>query len=114
MRRKKPDYGWIKDYENRKEQMSGGREPSEGWISTKYDLQSMDRNEIIEGLYHRDGVTPLTLGDAANFLKKSWKAYRIAGAKGEPRTDLACRIVSIQEKLGIGQSDFHELWDGEE
>jgi len=92
--------------------MYGWRKPSEGWVSTKYDLQSMSKDEIIPELFHRDGVTPLTLGDAANFLKKSWKAYRIAGAKGEPRTDIALKILDIQEKLGIEQSDFPEVGDG--
>jgi hypothetical protein len=52
-------------------------------VSDKYDLQSMNKDEIIPELYHRDGVTPLTLGDAANALKKSWTVYRIAKRKGE-------------------------------
>ncbi len=69
--RRKSDYGWIKSYERRKQQMYGGRDR---WVSDKYDLQSMDKSEVIPDLYHRDGVTPLTLGDAANALKKSWVA----------------------------------------
>ena len=112
--RRKSDYGWLRDYERRKEEVAGGREPSQGWISDKYDLQSMDKNEIIPELFFRDGVTPLTLGDAANALKKSWTAYYIAKRKGEPRGDICYRIVNLQEKLGIEQSDFAELSEEEE
>jgi len=48
-------------------------------------------------------------GQAVSALTKSWKAYRIVGRNGEPRSDLAYRIVSIQNAMGIEKSCFTEL-----
>jgi len=39
----------------------------------------------------------------------SWKAYKIAGQNGEPRSDLACRINQIQDALVLERSTFPEL-----
>jgi hypothetical protein len=51
----------------------------------------------------------MNYGRAVSALRKSWTAYRIAGRNGEPRADLALRIVRIQSALGIEKSVFPEL-----
>jgi hypothetical protein len=48
-------------------------------------------------------------GQCCSALKRSWKAYKIAGRNGEPRGDIAWRILNIQTQMGIEKSDFPEL-----
>lgn len=98
---------WLKNYENLRH--SKEKETNELWISSKgYDTQNMPREELqklwIPGL-------KMTYGAAVSALTKSWTAYRIAGRNGEPRGDLAIRILNIQKNLGIPQSDglYEEL-----
>lgn len=98
---------WLKNYENLRH--SKEKETNELWISSKgYDTQNMPREELqklwIPGL-------KMTYGATVSALTKSWTAYRIAGRNGEPRGDLAIRILNIQKNLGIPQSDglYEEL-----
>lgn len=77
----------------------------ESWQSNKYDFS--DPNVRLEYVSEMG----CSVGGCISALKRSWKAYRIAGRNGEPglRSDLAYRIVSIQTALGIERSDFPEL-----
>jgi hypothetical protein len=51
----------------------------------------------------------LNWGQCCSALKRSWKAYEIAGRNAEPRGDIAWRIRNIQTQMGIEKSDFLEL-----
>ena len=94
---------WLASYERRRRSRNP-KEPN-GWISSKYDFS--DPNVRL-GYVREMGCS---VGGCISALKRSWKAYRIAGRNGEPglRSDLAYRIVSIQTALGIERSDFPEL-----
>ena len=94
---------WIRNYERRRHLP---REPSEFWSSTKYDIQGSHWEEMQQTYIPE---LRMCFGPACSALKRSWKAYRIAGRNGEPRGDIACRIRSIQSALGIERSEFPEL-----
>jgi hypothetical protein len=94
---------WIANYENSRHSKQGLRELKESWISSKYDFTD---------LHVREEYVPeigCSVGGCISALRKSWRAYYIAGRNGEPRNDVAHRIVSIQSALGIERSQFPGL-----
>jgi hypothetical protein len=95
---------WLQRYE-RERHSKRPKEPNESWVSSKYDLG-------IHWAELQQTFVPelnMTFGSAISVLKKSWKSYKIAGREGMNRSDLAYRIVSIQNALGLPKSDFPEL-----
>src|SRR5262249_13357637 len=93
---------WLINYER----VRHSKQPNESWISSKYDIQGMHWQELQQIFLPN---LNMNFGQAVSALKKSWKAYKIAGRSGEPRGDLAYRIVRIQDALGIEKSTFPEL-----
>src|SRR5215469_7257433 len=92
---------WLRDYERSRH----SKQPNESWVSSKYDTQlpwKELQQTYIPSLH-------MNWGQCCSALKKSWKAYKIAGRNGEPRGDIAWRIRSIESALGIEKSEFPEL-----
>ncbi|HXP49453.1 MAG TPA: hypothetical protein VN922_05850, partial [Bacteroidia bacterium] len=101
---------WIMNYERRR---CKNRGPNENWISDKYDLQGdwRDVQQTLTNIKDRKGRF-LNIGEVTSALKRSWKAYRIAGQNGEPRRDIAWRINYLEDGLGlIEKATFPELAD---
>ena len=98
------DTKWIEDYENRRHSKQL-KEPKENsfWLSTKYDFSNPDvRLEYVPEM-------GCSVGGCISALKRSWKAYKIAGRNGEPRGDIAWRIRNLQLTMGIKTTDFEML-----
>jgi hypothetical protein len=95
---------WLQNYE-RSRHSKQPKEPKESWISSKYDTQG--HWQEVQQIWIPE--LQMNYGRAVSALRKSWTAYRIAGRNGEPRADLALRIVRIQSALGIEKSVFPEL-----
>src|SRR5215469_322306 len=93
---------WLANYER----LRHSKQPNESWISSKYDIQGMHWQEL-QQIFLPD--LNMNFGQAISALKKSWKAYNIAGRNGTYRTDIAYRIRSIQNAMGIEKSEFPEL-----
>ncbi len=93
---------WLINYE-RLRHSKQPKELKESWQSSKFDFT--DPNVRLE--YVPD--MGCSVGGCISALKRSWKAYYIAGRNGEPRGDLAWRINSLQSSLGIEKSTFPEL-----
>ena len=92
---------WLRDYERSRH----SKQPNESWVSSKYDTQlpwKELQQTYIPSLH-------MNWGQCCSALKRSWKAYEIAGRNGEPRGDIAWRIRNIQTQMGIEKSDFPEL-----
>jgi hypothetical protein len=92
---------WLRDYERSRH----SKQPNESWVSSKYDTQlpwKELQQTYIPSLH-------MKWGQCCSALKRSWKAYEIAGRNGEPRGDIAWRIRNIQTQMGIEKSDFPEL-----
>ena len=92
---------WLRDYERSRH----SKQPNESWVSSKYDTQlpwKELQQTYIPSLH-------MNWGQCCSALKRSWKAYEIAGRLGEPRGDIAWRIRNIQTQMGIEISDFPEL-----
>jgi hypothetical protein len=92
---------WLRDYERSRH----SKQPNESWVSSKYDTQlpwKVLQQTYIPSLH-------MNWGQCCSALKRSWKAYEIAGRNGEPRRDIAWRIRNIQTQMGIEKSDFPEL-----
>src|SRR5215469_15390000 len=85
----------LRDYERSRH----SKQRNESWVSSKYDTQL--QQTYVPSLHMR--------GQCCSALKRSWKAYEIAGRNGEPRGDIAWRIRNIQTQMGIEKSDFPEL-----
>ena len=94
---------WLANYERRRHLQ---KEPSEFWASSKYDIQGTHWEDMQQTFIPE---LRMNFGQACSALKKSWKAYKIAGRNGEPRGDIAWRIRSIESALGIEKSEFPEL-----
>jgi hypothetical protein len=92
---------WIRSYDNSR--FKAPREPNPNWVSSKYDT-SMPWKELqqtpIPELKDQNGQI-MNWGKSVSALKKSWKAYKMAGQTGEPRRPIAWRIVSIIKALGL-------------
>lgn len=86
---------WLRDYERSRH----SKQRNESWVSSKYDTQL--QQTYVPSLHMR--------GQCCSALKRSWKAYEIAGRNGEPRGDIAWRIRNIQTQMGIEKCDFPEL-----
>ena len=96
------------NYERRRFKNRG---PSENWLSDKYNLQGDWRmvRETPTSLRDRNGRV-MNIGQATSALKRSWRAYKIAGQNGEPRRDIAWRINYIENGLGLlEKATFPEL-----
>ncbi|MGC2574708.1 MAG: hypothetical protein WA364_24605 [Candidatus Nitrosopolaris sp.] len=85
----------LRDYERSRH----SKQRNESWVSSKYDTQL--QQTYVPSLHMR--------GQCCSALKRSWKAYEIAGRNGEPRGDIAWRIRNIQTQMGIEKFDFPEL-----
>jgi len=99
---------WIMNYERRR---CKNRGPNEKWISNKYDLQGhwQEVQQTLTSIKGKDGRF-LNIGEVTSALKRSWKAYKIAGQNGEPRRDIAWRINYLEDGLGlIEKATFPEL-----
>jgi len=93
---------WIRNYER----VRHSKQHNESWVSSKYDIEGIHWTDLQQIYLPELGMC---FGPACSALRKSWRQYKIAGRNGEPRGDLAYRIVRIQRALGIPQSDFPEL-----
>ena len=95
------------NYERRR---SKNRGPNEKWISNKYDLQGhwQEVQQTLTSIKGKDGRF-LDIGEVMSALKRSWKAYKIAGRNGSYRTDIAYRINNLEDGLGIEKAIFPEL-----
>src|SRR5215469_3414094 len=94
---------WLMNYERMRHKSNT---PDESWISSKYDIQGMPWQEL-QQIYLPE--LRMCWGPACNSLKKLWKSYKIAGRTGEPRSDIAWKINTIQKAMGIQKSEFREL-----
>jgi len=94
---------WLMNYERMRLKSNT---PNESWISSKYDIQGMPWQEL-QQIYLPE--LRMCWGPACNSLKKLWKSYKIAGRTGEPRSDIAWKINTIQKAMGIQKSEFPEL-----
>ena len=94
---------WLASYERRRR----SRNPMgpNGWISSKYDLRGHWRE--VQQTWVPELQT--NVGQSISALRKSWRAYKIAGRNGEPRKDLAYRINHIEDSLGLEKFHFEEL-----
>jgi hypothetical protein len=94
---------WLENYENsRHSRAKQPREPSETFVSSKYDFQNNDpelRRQYIPEL-------GMTVGSAISSLKKSWKMYRHNLAEGEPTDQLSLRLLKLQAGLGLEQTGW--------
>jgi hypothetical protein len=95
-------YRWLEIYEKSRHSKQG-KQLKESWQSSKFDFTNP--NVRLEYVPEMD----CSVGGCISALKRSWKAYYIAGRNGEPRGDLAWRINSLQSSLGIEKSTFPEL-----
>lgn len=94
---------WLASYERRRRSRNP-KEPN-GWISCKYDLHGHWR-EVQQTCVPE---LQMNVGQSISALRKSWRAYKIAGRNGEPRKDLAYRINHIEDSLGLEKFQFEEL-----
>lgn len=95
------DTKWIIESE-RKRHSKESRGPTEGWVSSKFDL-GMPWQELQQTMVPD---VNLTFGACCNNLKKLWRKFLIAGARGEPRGDIAYSINSLKAAMGLELSDF--------
>lgn len=96
---------WLENYERTRHT----REPwtKEMWISSKYDFQSMDWQDL-QNLYLPE--IRMRFGPACNKLKKLWIDYKSArklGLSGSSQT--AWEINRIQRSMGVEVTRFDEL-----
>jgi hypothetical protein len=96
---------WLHAYELRR-CSENPKEPSESWVSSKYDTQNMHWTQL-QQVYLPE--LQMCWGPACNSLKKLWKSYKIAGRSGEVRSDIAWKIRNIERAMGIPESQFEEL-----
>jgi len=84
---------------------SKNRGPNEKWISNKYDLQEHWQEVQQTSIKGKDGRF-LNIGEVTSALKRSWKAYKVAGQNGEPRGDIAWRINLLEDGLGLTEKEI--------
>ena len=91
--RDKDPYRYLKDYENRRtgyyKQL---REPSETFVSSKFDFQGGDWSQLNNTMIPSLGMR---ISQAISALKKTWRMYKTHLSRGEP-TDHAslCAIIT--------------------
>jgi hypothetical protein len=68
---------WLKNYMNERHPKNP-KQPNPGWQSSKYDL-SMPWQDLQSQWLPE---VRMNFGQAVSALKRSWKAYRIAGRNG--------------------------------
>jgi hypothetical protein len=71
----------------------------------KYDLQEHWQEVQQTSIKGKDGRF-LNIGEVTSALKRSWKAYKVAGQNGEPRGDIAWRINLLEDGLGLTEKEI--------
>lgn len=94
---------WLENYEYKRTRHSKSKEPNPNWVSSKYPIESMHWKEA-QQIYLPE--VRMNFGQAISAVKRSFQAYRIAGARGEPRGDIAYRINRLQSAMGLEKSQF--------
>jgi hypothetical protein len=94
---------WLRDYDRLRLDPDA---PNESWVSSKYDIEGMHWTELQQIFLPE---LEMCWGPACSALRKSWFAYKLAGKQGLYRGDIAYRIRTIQDAMGIKKSEFPEL-----
>jgi hypothetical protein len=96
---------WLRDYDNRRLDPDGGSSGSGSklnWHSSKYDLESMNWQEV-QSIYLPEIEN--CWGPACNYLRKLWFKYKMQKRQGEKR-DVILDISRILYAMGLPLVEF--------
>jgi hypothetical protein len=97
---------WLRDYDNRRLDPDGGSSGSGSklnWHSSKYDLESMNWQEV-QSIYLPEIEN--CWGPACNYLRKLWFKYKMQKRQGEKSWDVILDISRILYAMGLPLVEF--------
>lgn len=95
---------WIHNYEEaRHAKYKQLREPSETFVSSKFDFQGGDWSQLNNTMIPSLGMQ---ISQAISALKKTWRMYKTHLSRDEPTDQLSLRLLRLQAGLGLEQTTF--------